>query len=169
MRSGFSIIEMLVVMSILILLTSTLVLYNRAGERQIIVLREKARLIGTILRAKSLALNTLIEDEPACGYGVHAEEGKYFIFSDRAIDCGTSDRIYGSSSDVIVADTEVVLDQAVGFESIGAADIVFVPPDPKVFLNGGTALDLGTLVIASPDGTSRGTITITNAGQISER
>ncbi len=170
---GFSIIEMLVVMGILVLLTSTLILYNRTGERHIIVLREQARLIGTILRAKSLAINTFVENEPACGYGVHltlsAGSGKagYFIYRDRATECRVSDHVYGDSSDEIVPGTEVVLDKAVMFGDVDVTDIVFVPPDPQVYLNGGTGLDQGEISIQTLDGSSRATIIISNAGQIS--
>lgn len=169
MRRGFSLIEMLVVLAILVLLTSVLVLYNRSGERQILVLREKARLIGTLLRAKSLAINTFVEDSPACGYGVHIDPPRYFIFRDRAIDCRTSDHIYGASSDEIVPDAEASLPPLLSFSAVGASDIVFVPPDPEVFLNGGTALTEAIISLSSADGASQASVTITDAGQVSER
>lgn len=168
MRRGFSIIEMMVVLGILVLLTSLLVLYNRSGERQLLALREKARLIGTLLRAKSLAINTFVEDEPACGYGVHIDPPRYFIFRDRAIDCRTSDRIYTAASDDILTDTEIVVPTGVSFSTVGASDIVFVPPDPRVFLNGGTAIETAVVSLRTPDGATEMSVLITNAGQISE-
>ena len=166
---GFSVIEMLVVISTLVLLTSILVLYNRTGERHIIVLREQAQLIGTILRAKSFAINTLVEDAPACGYGVHADigTGTYFIYRDRTSPCSASDRQYGDASDEKVDGTEVALDSAVRFATGGLADIEFVPPDPQVFLDGGTALAEGSMILETADGASRVTVIISNAGQIS--
>lgn len=170
---GFTLIETLVVLSILMLMTSMLVLYNRTGERQILLLREKARLISVIFRAKSLALNTFIEDEPACGYGVHinpsarSEQSGYFIFRDKAINCRMSDHVYGEASDEIVAGSEVRLDAGILFGQADIADIVFVPPNPTVFLNGGQSTREGAIVISSIDNKSNVTITINNAGQIS--
>ena len=166
-RAAFTLIETLVVLSILTLMTSMLVLYNRTGERQILLLREKARLINTVLRAKSLALNTLIEDEPACGYGVHIASNTYFIYRDRAINCRTSDHIYTGASDEVVNGTNVTLDPALSFKEGDVADIVFVPPDPQVFLNGGQGLSQVTVMLASVDGKSTVSIIINNAGQIS--
>lgn len=168
MRRGFSIIEMMVVLGILVLLTSLLVLYNRSGERQLLVLREKARLVGTLLRAKSLAINTFVEDEPACGYGVHIDPPRYFIFRDRAIDCRTGDHIYTEASDDIVPGTDVVVPAAISMSFVGATDIVFVPPDPQVFLNGGTAIETALISLATSDGATETGVLITNAGQISE-
>ncbi len=176
MRRGFSVIEMLVVMSILVVLSSFLILYNRTGELQIVLLREQAHLISTVIRAKSLALNTLIEDVPACGYGVHidvstdsAKASRYFIYRDNAINCRTSDRMYAEASDEIVGGTEVVLPKQVVFEGVGVHDIMFVPPEPQAFLDGSQALAEADIVMESADGKTKATVTVNNAGQISQK
>jgi len=166
-RKGFTLIETLVVVGVLTLMTSLLVLYNRTGERQIILLREKARLIGTIFRAKSLTLNTFIEDEPACGYGVHTSQGEYFIYRDKAIACRTSDHVYTDTTDEIVAGTLVRLDAGLRFGGGTVTDMVFVPPDPKVFLNGRQGFTEGEIILEGVDGKSSVTIQVNNAGQIS--
>lgn len=167
MKHGFTLIETLVVLGVLTLLTSMLVLYNRTGERQIVLLREKARLINTILRAKGLALNTVIEDEPACGYGVHLFDTGYGMYRDRASACRTSDHTYTEYTDTIVAGTNVALPQSVRLGIGTVTDILFIPPDPKVFLNGGQGLTEGTMVLESVDGASSVNIHVTHAGQIS--
>lgn len=175
MQRGFSVIEMLVVMSILVVLTSLLILYNRTGELQIILLREQAHLISTVIRAKSLALNTLIEDTPACGYGVHIEvstgttPSRYFIYRDKAINCRTSDHIYAASSDEIIKDSISTVPLQIAFGDIGVHDIVFVPPDPQAFLDGSQALTEADIVMKSNDGKTKATVTINNAGQISQK
>lgn len=166
-RTGFTLIETLVVLGVLTLMTSMLVLYNRTGERQIILLREKARLISTIFRAKSLALNTLIEDEPACGYGVHIKEKQYFIYRDKAIACRTSDHVYTENADEMVTGSVVHIDAGLSFSGGTLTDIMFVPPNPKVFLNGGQGLLEGVMMLGVRDGTSSVTIHINHAGQIS--
>lgn len=171
---GFSVIEMLVVMSILVVLTSLLIFYNRTGELQIVLLREQAHFIGTVFRAKSLALNTFIEDAPACGYGVHldiktgAAPSRYFIYRDKAINCRTSDRIYAAASDEIVGGTETALPLRVVFGDIAVRDILFVPPNPQVFLDGSQALAEASIILQSDDGKTKAAVTINNAGQISQ-
>ena len=166
-RKALTLIETLEVLSILILMTSMLVLYNRTGERQILLLREKARLIGAIFRAKSLALNTFIDDDPACGYGVHITDRGYFIFRDKAISCRTSDHVYSEQSDEKVAGSEIELVPAFQFGQVDVTDIVFVPPNPAVFLNGGTATREGMIEIMSIDTKSHVSVIINNAGQVS--
>ena len=169
MRKGFSLLEMLVVMSVLIVLTSTLLLYNRTGERQLIILREKARLLGAIVQAKAYAVNTLVDAAPACGYGVHIDPaaGTYFLYRDRAINCRTSDHIYGAASDEIVRGSENTLAIGFAFGDHTLSDIVFVPPDPSVYLNGGSVIRESVIMIRSADGSAQGIVTITDAGQIS--
>lgn len=169
MRRGFSILEMLVVMGILAILSSTLILYNRAGERQLVILREKARLIGTIVQAKSYATNMFVDDAPACGYGVHidASAGKYFIYRDRAINCRTSDRIWGEASDEAVSGSLVALQEGVDFGDGAVSDIMFVPPHPEIYLDGGNGFREAVIGLSSADGSAKGEIIITDAGQIS--
>lgn len=163
-------------MSILVVLSSFLILYNRTGELQIVLLREQAHLISTVIRAKGLALNTLIEDVPACGYGVHIEvstasatPSNYFIYRDKAINCRTSDKIYAAASDEIVDGTEVVLPKQVVFGNLGVHDIMFVPPEPEAFLDGSQALTEADIVMMSNDGKTKATVTVNNAGQISQK
>jgi len=175
MRRGFSVIEMLVVMSIVAVLSSFLLVYNRTGELQIVLLREQAQLISTVIRAKGLALNTLIEDVPACGYGVHitvstgSTPSRYFIYRDKAINCRTSDRIYTEASDEIVAGTEVVLPRQVAFGDVGVRDIMFVPPEPEAFLDGSQVLSEADIIMVSADGKTKATIIVNNAGQVSQK
>ena len=96
-KRGFTFIEAIITMAILLMLTSMLLLYNRTGEKQIVLLREKSNVVGQILKARSLSINTFIQDEPICGYGVHFENDSYSLFRDRATDCLASDKTYTSA------------------------------------------------------------------------
>ena len=174
---GFTLIETLVIISILTLLTSFLILYSRGGERQIILLREKAELISAILRAKSLAINTLVEDEPACGYGVAFDGSNYFIYKDLAGDCGLSDRVYSGPASGEKLENETcaesggvcTLDPSLKFFQRDVNDVLFVPPDPRVFLDGGQSLAEAIIALSTLDESSQTNITINNAGQISSQ
>jgi len=112
---------------------------------------------------------------PACGYGVHIEvstgatASRYFIYRDKAINCRTSDRIYAAASDEIVGDSAVTLPPQIVFGEVGVRDIMFVPPDPQAFLDGSQALAEADIVMMSVDGKTKATVTVNNAGQISQK
>ncbi len=167
-RAGFTLIEMLIVISILTFLISVLVLYNRTGERQLILLREQAKFISVVLRAKSLALNTFVENEPACGYGVVIEEQTYFIYKDLASNCHNSDHVYSGLAFDEKLDNEIhSLDSALKFYRLDIRDILFVPPNPQVYLDGGQSLEEAQIGLSSVDENLKVNILINNAGQIS--
>jgi len=171
MNKGFTLIESLTVITILALMTSILILYNRTGERQIVLLREKANLISTILKAKNLALGGFIQ-EPlqavVCGYGVYLEENQYLIYRDLANDCEASGKGYSPDNpqelfgDIIKLSPVTILN----FESAPNLDIFFAPPVPDVFFDGGKALSEKNIILSDLDHTTEVTININNAGQI---
>jgi prepilin-type N-terminal cleavage/methylation domain-containing protein len=163
---GFTFIETLVTISILLILTSILVVYNRGGEKQIILTREKAKIIGLILKAKSQAINTLITSDPICGYGVHFEEKQYFLFQDRASNCAVSDHRYTQNDEQELLDI-FKLPVTYRFSQLELADIFFMPPDPIVFLDGQRQTGERLIEISAADNDSRVNIKINGAGQIS--
>lgn len=164
---GFTLVETLVVLAVMTMMTAMLVLYNRTGERQIVLLREKAQLINTLLRAKGLALNTVLEAEPACGYGVSILEGRYVLYRDKASVCRASDRAYTEGVDEVLTGADIRLPQSVRFGASTIEDVLFVPPNPKVFLNGGQGINEGEIILQSSDGSSSVRVYINYAGQIS--
>lgn len=163
---GFTFIETLVTISILLILTAILVVYNRGGERQIVLTREKAKLIGLILRAKSQAINTLITSDPICGYGVHLEEKEYLLFQDRSSNCAVSDHRYTQSDDQELLEI-FKLPVAYRFGRLELLDIFFMPPDPLVFMDGRKQSGERIVEISTSDNVNRTTIKINGAGQIS--
>ena len=172
-NGGFTLIESLVVISILTLMTSFLILYNRTGELQIIILKEKANLIGTILRAKNLALGTLVTESAGvitCGYGVYIENNSYFIYRDLASDCQISDQSYSgnSSGEKLEGETYKLL-PAVQFFQNEVNDILFVPPLPDVFFDGSKAVGEKIIRLSDISRDTKSEIIINNAGQISEQ
>ncbi len=170
---AFTLIEILVIIGILTLLTSFLLLYGRAGENQILLLREKAKVINNVLRAKAMALNLALESEPACGFGVHFEENRYFIFRDSALDprdCFIDPghrRYSGEASGELLTDEIFSLDANLRFSRLAVADVFFRPPQPEAFLDGEQTLPEAEIILATQDNRSSVRIVINNAGQIS--
>ncbi|OGY63099.1 MAG: hypothetical protein A2745_01625 [Candidatus Harrisonbacteria bacterium RIFCSPHIGHO2_01_FULL_44_13] len=162
--AGFTILEMLVIVSVMALLSAMLLVYNRSGEKQISLFKEQAKVISVILRSKALAIQTFQQATPGCGYGVHFEAGKYWIFRDLpdpTTGCSGSDRKYSGSAENFEVFT---LESGLYFSELTLSDILFVPPDPRVFLNPDQAE--ATITLSTSDNASQVNIKINDAGQV---
>ena len=181
-ENGYTLIEMMVIVSILSMLTTILIVYNRTGERQIIVFKEQAKIINTILRAKSLAISTYAEGDTPCAYGIHfgkdlTGEWEYRIFKDLDSsgsndNCGTADNKYDPDSEHAVEENFFAekLDKALEFSELEFTnefiDIVFIPPEPIVKITPPPAENEVTLTIKTPHGKVSKTIKVNSFGQI---
>lgn len=168
MKKGFSLTELLVVFAVIGILSSGLVIYNRATERQIIIFKEQAKIMSAIQKAKSLALATFIQQEAPCGYGVHfAEPNIMIIFKELSpsgdANCSDVDNIYTSNAENF---EEINLDKVVKFSSLELKDVVFTPPEPKVFIDGTDTRNEALIKIKTTDNKGEKIIKVTNAGQI---
>lgn len=172
MKKGFTLIEILISIGIVALLSSAMIAYNRVGERQIILFKEQAKVLGVISRAKTLSISTFGEIAVSCGWGVHIDAGlnKFFIFKDIAAvsgDCSTADKTYTeTSSDELFESFD--LDSGVEFDSslTTLSDIVFIPPYFSVVINSDSVQDSAEVVIKTIDGGSSVAIKVNSAGQI---
>jgi len=170
-KAGFTLIEFLITTTITVLLTSVLLVYNRSQELPLLLFREQSNVFAAFNRVKSLSLQAFSEsDEVPCGIGVRVEpdNNRYFIFSDFESDCSLSDHQFQSSKDAILSGADYSLDSKIIFNISVVTDIVFVPPDPQIYVNGSLAGGLTDIRIqAVSDPNLYRTITINNAGQIS--
>lgn len=166
-QHGFTFVETAVILGVVVILTSVLLLYNRSGQRQLLLIREKAKVIGYLLRAKSASIVTLVSEEPVCGYGVYFTETAYLLFKDLASDCSLSDHIYSSENTVELVE-EVRLPPGLRFFPLEINHILFVPPDPQTFLDGNQSSAAAVLTLTTTDNQSSVKIKVTDAGQISE-
>ena len=164
--SGFTVMEMFVVLGFIILMMGILIVYNRAGERQIILFREQYSITNAIVQAKSLAIATFGRPNVPCGYGVHFNSGgDYFIYEDVAIDCNQAgrDRSYPGNPSLIVSSFKLPL--GISFSGLSVSDIVFAPPEPKIYIY--PDQDPAIIIIkVDVEGTSV-QIKVNKAGQIS--
>lgn len=129
---GFTLVEMLIVVAILVFLTSFLVTSNKSGQEQIALFKEEARLIGVLNQAKSL---TLEKKGEACGFGVNfpaaPNDGvrrEFILFQDNppvGKDC-PGDGKYGGGSEKIKSFS---LDARVFFVSPPSdSEVIFIAP-----------------------------------------
>ncbi len=190
-RRGFSLIEIMIVLSVTFLLSGALLFYRRSADDQLLLFRERAVLFGMLQRAKSLAIKKL-NDGPAltCAFGVHIDvsQRELILFKDKG-DVGGSLDVFqcrhnnGRGSyinnfqydgntekmDRYVLDPQiaVILAAQSGGPSheflINAFDVVFVPPDPVATSTYAFPLSV-TLKTAS--GNHEAITLISEAGQI---
>ena len=168
--AGYTLVEVLVAISVTVLLSSILIIYNHSGESQIALFKEQAKIIGILLKAKGLAVQTYSSsggDGAVCGYGVHfdAVNGVYLIFTDLAEPCSSSDNKYSGSNEDF---EKHKIDSSLNFLSLGLVDLLFIPPDPAVIIDG-NADKKGSfeIAISSKSGGSEKKIKVNNFGQIS--
>jgi prepilin-type N-terminal cleavage/methylation domain-containing protein len=184
---GFTLIEILVTLSILAVLSAVLIGYAAESSRQTFTLITRERVIRLLTRARALSTSTFLENltalqDPAvpkaCGYGLHVnrEKGQLFLFRDMTTDCaatdyryvqGTGDKPLESSLDSYTLDLGRI--QFVSGSLPDLDDVVFVPPNPKVYLNGDTtgSVNQAGIYLQVKDGSGAGAeVTINNAGQI---
>jgi type II secretory pathway pseudopilin PulG len=154
---GFTLVELLITISLIILFTATAATYNRTSDQQISLFREQGKVANEIYKARSLAITTFnrtsqSKDVP-CGYGIHIDSADSIIlFKEPASEMRnknctdfTSSIYNGDAS----KNVEVVPVEGVSIMEGGASitapdeeinadnqiDILFVPPDPTVYSN----------------------------------
>ena len=182
-NKGFTLIELLVVIGVIGVLTGSLAFYSRSAERQIILFRDQAKIMGALLKAKSLSISTYSEADAPCGYGVHINRAMkvIIIFKDLVNigdNCINADNAYTGnydcdstdvSSDFNLAECEEksTLDELIDFsDSTTLENIVYMPPNPDVIINNDGAMNSALIKIQIFNGTGDKTITVINNGQI---
>lgn len=162
--AGFTLVEMLIVVSVLVFLTAFLLSSNKSGQSQIALFREQTKLIGVLNQAKAM---TLERTGGACGFGVYfpaAAEGEsrrqYLLFQDNPSPTGgcPGDERYSGEIEKISSFT---MDARISFTApLPNTSIVFIAPYLETNLNG-----TADIVIQNLDG-RRAAIFVTAGGQI---
>jgi len=176
---GFTLIELMVVISIVTFLTTILVGYSRQSGRQLLLSSTEAKILSLVSRAKFLSIETFFRElggsgssRKICAYGVHVDGDEIFIFQDRVPDppgdcsaatdkyeSGAIDaRLSGDLDSVKIDSNLMTLDGTL-------KDIVYIPPDPDVVINNSSTGD-ATIEVSLKDGSGDFVITVNNAGQV---
>ncbi len=168
-NKGFTLIELLVTMVIIGILSSILFLGSRAEEKKLVLMRAAYVLTQDLREIQEMAMGA---GEVSCNGDVTHSFGVYFhrvtlpdsylIFAD------CNDNQHKESKEVL---REVKLGEGLRIQHIApppvALNIVFVPPDPMVYINGVESGAEGTISIwLEADPTRTKTIKINSAGRI---
>lgn len=147
-NKGFTIVEMLLVLTLVSIFT-VLLLANFRGAATNTIILERAALgvISDIRRVQSLSVaGVSFQDNPVCGYGIHYTGSEtYLIYAGGENICATSNKNYQNGNDFIYQQIKII-EKNVEFKS-SFNDLFFVPPDPKTYINNSFSLSANPLVI----------------------
>ena len=172
-RRGFTMIELLVTIAITALLASYMITYSSRSRSQIALAVEQSKLAQIVSRSKSLAISTYGEAIAPCGYGVQLDylANSYTLYSYAPSSGCRNITSIDPASDVYMKTGTFTLPTGLIFMGgAGTIDTVFfLPPDPQT-MRWSQGLPLGAesgqIVIGTADGSSRATVSINAAGQI---
>jgi len=170
---GFTLIELLVAIAIIaIVLGVSFLGYHTKGEK-LDLQRVVLKISANMEKAREMAMSAdkfsgLI---PAGGYGVYfniTSPNQYIIFADLG---PSPDKVYSGSSEAVET---ISLGNKIKIKSISppnpsnVVNIVFMPPSPDVYLQGGTIVDQVEITISLvSDPSKTKTIAVNKAGLIS--
>ena len=132
---AFTLIEMLVTLSIVTLLTVMVIGYSRRSESLTNLMRESERLIYNLKLAQSSAMLTLKNsNQIICGWGVafDVNNNQYFLFKDLAQTSCPANYKYDGGSELV--DNFKPLNGVI-INSVNVDSIVFIPPNPDVYFS----------------------------------
>lgn len=181
-NSGFTLVEILVVISIIIIMSGIVFVGYREGERQLILQRAANKLAQDIRRVEEMAMSAKECQPcgggvPVGGYGVYFDKSNpssYIIYADTQPPQGNE--FYTPGDNVVET---LQLESGVFIQNINTTPekvgINFKPPDPAImikFPNGGgngqeiTALDAIITLALTADPSKTKTIKVNKVGRI---
>lgn len=171
MNKGFTLIEMLVVLAIIVIITG-IVIFNIGSEQQnSALLRSSQKLSLDLRRAQTFALSSRVFKTLGipCGWGVHFNglgSDSYVIFADLATDQNCSDRDFIRAASGSEDFENVNLESGITVNSLssGLSDVVFTPPEPTVTFT--PAQTSANVTLVNKNSTTR-VITVNKTGFIS--
>jgi len=182
-NKGFTLVEMLIVISVVSVLSAGVIIFSGINRASIALLQEQYKVINELNQAKALTLQffdrDVFDSSGDCGYGVHFDTAKNSVLiyknekvthSESCNSTSTHSFLYDASNEIR---SKFELTSPVQMALPDFTDIVFVAPNAKAYMVNSS----GSLVLSPPSGyyqviltageNSR-SIKINNYGQISE-
>lgn len=171
MKRGFTIIEILVVVGVIMILFSLgISSFSKTAQKQFILFKEQMKIITALQKAKSLSLAVYGESSPPCGYGIYFKEPRRVVLfrelPPTGFDCVSVDFGYSGDNSGERFE-EIVLDGDVEFTpQLELNNIVFFPPEPFIIIDGLPNKNEALIKLRTIDGFSERMIKVTTGGQI---
>ncbi len=167
-RSGFTLIELVVVVAIISIMLSIVVVSAPTNRREFLLSTSQEQLRTLITRSRALAINSVTGGQiPAgqvCGYGTKIDASKSAATIYYA--CGTATQTnFTPVTTTYYSGTlnQISLDKSLSF--MQDANIFFLPPGPAVYINGSAGQSSVTAYVTAGNGEQRG-VEVNSAGLI---
>ena len=177
-KSGFTLVEMLVVMAIVSILSVVVLANYEWGGHQYSLRRSAGYLSQDLRRAQEMAMSAQgVEGGkiPPGGYGVHLDlgENQYIIFAERSDPLNYK---YDRGVDTVVSVTQMEeniqinkldIERPGGGRGVPAdLDITFTPPNPTIRASGGTDYLVAVIKLQSSKTDSTVSVRVSRSGLI---
>ncbi|HUZ93204.1 MAG TPA: type II secretion system protein [Candidatus Paceibacterota bacterium] len=192
LKSGFTLIEILVVIAISAFLSSFAIIYSKTGQNQVTLSVDEQRIVAAIAKARSLTVTTFKDvaagQASTCGYGmkINYAANTYSLFSYLpptgvpAPACNSVVNIDPAQIDQSAAAAKALadyqnlpLDSHIVFNSSpldSMTYVLFVAPEPRTIVsvsaNGNASLNPASVHLQTSNGMSNVTVTVNDAGQV---
>lgn len=148
-KSGFTIIEMLVVTAIIVIISAFMAVNFRKGEEGHKLQRSAQLIVQSIRRAQNMAISSTqhLGDVPPA-YGVFFNDNQDFYSYILFADLNGNNKYDNPASDSVIA--TIVLEKGIKILSVSLSPrlhIVFVPPDPSTIFNNNPGINQVTITI----------------------
>ncbi len=171
LSKGFSIIELMVVISIIGIMSGLMFANYRQGERDTALEYSAQQIAQDIRHAQNLSL---AGPKDTYGYGIRFKKNKpseYFIYGDEG--SKNNNHQYNEGEDgtpnpIVLSNNIEINDIMINLTTNNVADIFFAPPDPVTYINGNNANNTkAEIKICSTIQTNKcKIISITTTGQV---
>lgn len=162
-KFGFTIIELLVVTSIIVLISSLSLANYRSGKVRYSLGQSVQKLASDLRRAQNLAIGGTSIKGVYCGYGIkvdiNARPYSYYLYADKSANCGTGNNAYDAGDDII-EEVRLFSGIRINSSSPSPADIFFKPPEPITYINQNSSVGLSGIITLEAEGYSLPTRTI---------
>lgn len=156
-QCGFTLIELMVVMSILVILSSVMVVGYWKSQKRYDVLRSTQQVISSLRRAQNMALS-------GQGYGTVAPSGYGFYSSSSDQYClfynTTSEKAYKAGESVLMETATLPAGTTL---TPSGVSVFFTPPEPITYING---VNSGSQVFVLQNDDSSRQVTIYSSGLV---
>lgn len=173
-NKGFTLLEMIVTIGIMVLLTGIVLINYQEGQKQLALQRAANKLAQDIRRVQEMAMSAQEYNGaiPAGGYGVYfidSSPNSYILFADCTV---PPNYVYNDTGNPCAGGfpekiQEIELEKSIIIDNLSASplDITFVPPDPTIYFNTATTSSLESIQLSVSSGQTK-TIKVNGAGLI---
>jgi len=133
MKNSYTLVELIMIISITIILLVLAIANYRSYERTLTLSNEAEKLVSFLAEAKSKALSRALTDrEEFSAFGIHlSSPNSYFLFADT-----DGNLVYNNGDKIISSRTTQLIDLTSPFQ-----DFTFLVPEGEIYFNGATSTE----------------------------